>query len=792
MMIRKIILFSILFFPSITNITLAQEAISYNLTGQVFDAESNYPLVGATLLILEHNNLSTTTLVDGSFSIENIPTGRIGLQISYIGYQTQVIDNVLLMAGKDMQVDIALEESIAALGEVVVTAQQNTNDALNEFVTASNHSLRMEEVIRYSGTLGDVARMAQNFAGVSGSSDDRNDIIVRGNSPYTILWRIEGVDIPSPNHWASLGTSGGPVSLLNTNNLRTSDFISGAFPAEYGNSTGAVFDLKLRNGNHNKYEFLGQIGFNGFELGAEGPLPFGQNASFLINYRYSTLGLVNKLGLDFGTGFAVPQYQDVNFKINIPTHKNGKFSFWGLAGISDILFEAEPDGQNLYTEGDENLQSGTDSYILGFNHLYFFNKKTSSSLSLLGTYSNQKTTIEELTPFGPQPLTFDQTFLSDNRQNKYAINWALNYKVNTQHRIKIGAVYELYALEVIDSILIDNSFWFSELDFSGKTSLARAFVHWRYKISNKLALNTGIHSMTFLLNNSFSIEPRISLNYELSPSSHLSVAYGRHSQLQPLPIYFSKDDDATIEENTRNEALDFLKSDHFVLSYKKQFKNGFSIKSEAYYQRLRDIATDPDDLNFSILNFGADFGFPNRVGLVNEGKGENYGIELTINQKLTKGFYFLWTNSLFQSTYRGENNQQKNTYYNSNVATNFLIGKEFRINKKLTFQLNARFSYSGGRRYTPINLEASIAADEEVRFEEKSFESQLAPYIRPDLKIGLIYNSQKNVTQSFSVDFQNFIGRENELFKSYDENDQRIRTNRQRGFFPDVRYQILF
>ncbi len=325
---KNILLLCLLHFCCIQ--AYAQNIESQIVRGTVIDAESDFPLPGATLQLISETSslvIAALTDLDGRFTLKNVPIGRQKFICRFLGYKDQVVNDFLVVKGKEGVLHIRIEESILALDEMVVYSRQK-GEITNEIVTVSANTLETDEIIRFSGTLGDVSRMAQNFAGVSGASDDRNDIIVRGNSPSSVLWRLEGVDIPSPNHWATLGTTGGPVSMLNTNNLRTSDFLSGAFPAEYGNVVGAVFDLKLRNGNAEKYEFLGQIGFNGFELGAEGPAAFmGKNTSFLINYRYSTLGLLNDLGIDLGTGSAVPEYQDINFKLNFLQKKQEHFPF---------------------------------------------------------------------------------------------------------------------------------------------------------------------------------------------------------------------------------------------------------------------------------------------------------------------------------------------------------------------------------------------------------------------------------------------------------------------------------
>ncbi len=785
---KKLILIILLF--SFAQFAIAQKALTQTIKGNVTDKEAEYPLIGVNVVIQGTEiPLGTTTDINGFFKLENVPVGRQTIEITYLGYQTITLSELLVTTGKELMLEIALEEDLTELTEIVVSDKRDKRKAVNDMATISARSMSVEEITRFSGSLGDVARMAQNYAGVSGASDDRNDIIVRGNSPTGVLWRMEGVDIPSPNHWATLGSSGGPVSMLNANNLRNSDFLSSAFPAEYGNATAAVFDLKLRNGNPDKFEFLAQIGFNGFEAGVEGPLGIGMNSSFMINYRYSTLGLFSALGVDFGTGSAVPLYQDLNFKFNIPTEKAGRFSLWGLGGVSDITFAPDPEEENLFSEGEEELKSSARTGMLGLSHLYFFNENTSSNLQISYAASESKAAVKEI--LNPSTEIFESTFNSKNFQGKIGVNWTLNKKLNAKNRIKTGLIYDNYDLNVKDSVLINDTFWYTEVDFQGRADLYRAFAQWQHKFNNSLTLNAGVHGSLFGLNTSTAVEPRLGLSYEISSKSTLAVGYGMHSQLQPLPIYFAKSNTATPAQNSANEELDLIRSHHFVASWDYSLAKNMRIKTEAYYQLLYGLAVDPNDGDFSMINFGADFAFPNRVGLINDGTGSNYGLELTIERFLDKGFYLLATGSLFNSKYKGIDEVERNTFFNSNYVTNLLVGKEFVLSNHFTLTFDTKFNFAGGRRYTPIDLEASQFAGEEILDETKIFEAQYDPYIRPDLKIGFRHNAKK-YTQTFSVDLQNFVGRKNIFATSYNEVDGEIKTTYQRGFFPDVRYQITF
>ena len=629
---RKLIL---CLFLILSNLSFSQTIKTQTIRGTIVDSESDYPLPGAAILLLTDSSttpIGTVTDIDGRFTLKDIPLGRQNFVCKYIGYKDQMINNFLVIKGKEGVINIRLEERAFSLDEIVIASRQK-GEIINDMVTASASALEIDEIVRFSGTLGDVSRMAQNFAGVSGASDDRNDIIVRGNSPSTVLWRMEGIDIPSPNHWATLGTTGGPISMLNTNSLKTSDFLSGAFPAEYGNVTGAVMDLRLKNGNSEKLEFLGQVGFNGFELGVEAPIKFiGNNASVIVNYRYSAIGLLNDFGLNFGTGSAVPEYQDVNFKLNIPTEKMGIFSIWGLGGISDISFLADDKSDNLYGVNNENLNSGSTTGILGANHKYFFNDRTSSTISIALSKSKNRETSEKTNPSNPSQ--FQGISDRNSEQQKTTINWTIKSKINKKNLVKVGANLELFDIKILDSVLVDNNFWFKESDFEGKTSLFRVFGQWQYKFNKNLKLNSGISGLYLGLNKSLSIEPRLGLSYRINDKNNIAVAYGRHSQMQPLPIYFSIDRNATTEQNALNKELDFIKSDHYVFSYTHHFTNKLKLKSELYYQNLSSIAVDPNEGHFSALNFGANFSFPKNTGLLNNGTGKNYGMEFTLQKKL--------------------------------------------------------------------------------------------------------------------------------------------------------------
>src|SRR5690554_4405469 len=316
---------------------LYAQDFTQNIHGQIIDKTTQTPIIGANIIVLDTDPLiGTVSDLSGYYELTNVPTGRVSVRVSYLGYESVTMTDLELTTGKELVLNFAIEEKVTKLEELVVVAGDEKSQPRNDMATVSSRQFTVEESQRYAGGRNDVSRMAQNFAGVRGSNDAVNDIVIRGNSPVGLLWRMENIDIPNPNHFGTLGSTGGPVSMLNNNVLANSDFSTGAFPAEYGNAISGVFDLKLRNGNSHSYEFLGQVGFNGFELGAEGPINREKKSSFVVNYRYSTLGVLSALGFNFGTGTAVPYYQDVSFKVRLPVDEKNVFSVFGLGGVSHI------------------------------------------------------------------------------------------------------------------------------------------------------------------------------------------------------------------------------------------------------------------------------------------------------------------------------------------------------------------------------------------------------------------------------------------------------------------------
>lgn len=782
-----------LFFFIVMSIAIKAQELTQTIRGTIIDKQTQSPLPGAVISILNFEPLKATTSDEnGKFRFDNIAIGRIQIKIALISYKEKS-QTIVLTTGKETVLNIELEESAVQGQEVTVTSEIDKTKTNNKMATVSSRIFSTEEANRYAGSRGDPARMAANFAGVSGANDSRNDIIIRGNSPLGILWRLNGLDIPNPNHFGSMGSSGGPISILNNNTLDNSDFMTGAFPADYGNATAGVFDLKMRTGNNEKYEFLGMVGFNGFEAGAEGPFnKQKKNGSFLVNYRYSTLSVFKYLGLDFGTGSAVPQYQDLTFKLDLPTKKAGKFQVWGIGGLSyaELLQSQQSKDNNLYGYSSRDTYFRSNVGAGGVSHTYLVNQTSyiKTNLGVSGQYNGIRA---DRVDTSKKPVDIRPEYRNTSYTTRYSANSTYNKKFNSRNFINAGVYIDLYNTTFVDSIDSYGTGFVTLRNYTGQTALTRGFIQWKHHFSEKLSLNTGFTYQYLLLNNSQSPEPRLGLKYELNKKQSLSFGAGLHSQVQPLYVYFATANIGAGRVVETNRNLDFTKAAHAIVAYDLNLFNSVRIKTELYYQYLYRVPVKSRSDYFSTVNLGADFNSPNVDSLVNNGTGENYGIELTLEKFYSRGYYFLITASLFESKYTGSDNVYRNTAFNGNYVFNALAGKEFKIKEKHIIALDAKVTYAGGKRYVPINIAASIAAQDEVRDGSVAFQPQYDPYFRIDIKPSYRLNTKK-FTHELSVDIQNVTKHNNIFQQQYDLNTQTIKTDYQLKFFVIPQYRLTF
>jgi hypothetical protein len=761
--------------------------LAQTLKGRVLDKAVKTPLAGATVQVISSSERPLGAVADanGYFRVAEVPVGKIALKVSYLGYKEAVLSNVTVNSGKEVDLSIELEEDLLRAKEVVVRAKTEKQKALNELATVSARTFSVEETQRFAAAVNDPARMASSYAGVVMGNDGNNTITIRGNAPNGLLWRMEGVDIPAPNHFSNVGTSGGGISVLSSQLLSNSDFMTGAFAAEYGNALSGVFDLKLRKGNQDKREYTLQAGVLGLDAAVEGPLRAGrQNGSFLVNYRYSTLSLISKMGVNIGD--ASTNFQDLSFHTWLSAGKFGTLSLFGMGGLSAQRQASVADSAawklDFFKRYSFDFLAHTG--VVGLTHTKAW-ERTFLKTIVAASATENGYEQEELQPDYTQLKQYDQR----HAQMKYTVSTVLNHKFSPRHFLRAGAYLTFMDFDFVQSD------WNWEEDVleqkvktKGSTETLNAFAQWQYRASRRLTANAGVHVFGFLLNRQYSAEPRAALKYALSDRRSLSLGYGLHTQMQPLGTYFAQ----TADGQTPNRELGLSKSHHLVLAYDQSLPNNWRVKTEAYRQWLYDVPVSRDEANsFSMLN-QVD-GFVTQV-LENEGIGKNYGLELTIEKSLTRGFYFLLSSSIYESKYRGSDGIWRDTRFNTNLANSLTAGKEWawhRRHKNRSVGFNLKATHLGGLRDTPLDLAASQAQGVTVYDETRAFEQQLPDYFRLDLGFRLKRN-YAHLTTTFGMDLQNATNRKNVFLHYYDPSTFEVKKAYQAPLIPVMYYRLEF
>ena len=755
------------------------QEITQSIRGRVIDKDTQIPLPGANLVIAGSDpQIGTTTNENGEFNFGRLPVGKYNITVFYVGYEMITVRNVLLKSGKQTILTIALTEAVQNLNEIVITDQLNKSEAVNKMATVSVMKFNVAAMDHYAGTINDAARVVSSFAGVAMNPSGANDIIIRGNSPRGMGWRLEGLDIPNPNHYAEEGSSGGGLSILNAAVLANSDFFTGAFPAQYGNAYSGVFDMRLRNGNNQEREYSVQAGFVGLDATFEGPFSKKKPVSYLVNYRFSSLAMIRTLGINL-VGDAIPYFQDLTFKINAPTKHLGNFSFFGIGGISKIH-----EKENTFTNDYE-----TDMGVIGVKNLYFFNKST--YLQTIVAYTASRNLWDYQQPDSAD--VFTTRAKDDLVYQTPKISLLFNKKFSATNLLNVGFVssftsYNLlsYRFDYVEEELLP------ELDQNGFTTLLEAYINWKHRFNKDVTLITGLHSMYLLLNGNYSLEPRLGLKWQFTPSQSLNIGIGLHSKMEPLSTYYAQQ---IMPDNLPwlpNEDLDFLKAAHFVIGYENMLNENLFLKVELYYQYLFRVPVENSDTSsFSVLNYN--FGYTNR-SLVNEGTGRNIGLEITLEKYFSRNYYYMVTLSLFDSRYKAGDGIMRNTRYSNNHILNLMGGKDFHLGKglkKRVLGINLKGTWAGGQRTTPVHVQQSVKEGYTVRNEKNAFSEQWPDFLRFDFKVYLSRN-RKRATHTIEIDVQNITNQLNVIGDYYDTETGKVETITQMGIVPILNYRVEF
>ncbi|WP_234571280.1 TonB-dependent receptor [Rhodohalobacter sp. 614A] len=764
------------------------QPITQTIKGTVFDVKTNDPLPGASVMILESIPLlGTIADTDGNFSIQNARLGRQSIQFSYIGYEPVIIPEVLVTSGKEVVLNIGLEPSLTELEGIVVTPKVRKDQPLNSHASVSARSFSVEETRRYAGGIDDPARLVSAFAGVSVGNVQENAIIVRGNSPKGVSWRLEGVEIPAPHHFVSGNVAGGGmVTLFSSQMLANSDFHTSAFPAEYGNALAGVFDMNLRNGNFDKREYTIQAGTMGLDFSSEGPLSAGSNASYVFNYRYSTLGLLADLK-------AIPdeqviKYQDLSYKFNMPTKRAGTFSLWGIGGLDLSTQEFETDSTQWEIDWDRvgydwNIAMGA----AGLSHRIYTGDRAfvHTTFAVTGLKNKMEADRQD------NQLVLRPYLMAYDYSGKISLGTAFNYTFGSRHSNQTGVTYKrlIYDLDINSTTIENRPETYQNIsNQQGASDVLEVYTQSTVDLSQTVTLNAGVNTGYFGLNEKYSVDPRVGLKWDFSENQALSLGYGKHSQMEDLKIYFvTKQIDGKTEHP--NKDLELSKAHHFVLAYDWQVNQNLRLKIEPYIQLLYDIPGIADS-SFSMINYKQDWAFDD--ALENNSIGRNIGIDVTFERFLNNNYYFLVTGSLISSRYKADDGIWRDTRYNKTFVGNVLAGKEFFFGENgRVLGINGRVNFVGGERVSPI-MEAESREEERVIFDEdRAFRNQLSSMLYADLSVTYRINRAGH-SSVWALQVKNILGREMPEGYNYNYKTEKVQLDKSVIVIPSLSYKIEF
>ncbi|MDX1909289.1 MAG: TonB-dependent receptor [Bacteroidia bacterium] len=758
--------------------------------GTVSDIVTGKPIADARVtLSAEGVELAGQTDAAGEFRLTPVPAARYVLTISAQGFATYTDPGLVVISGKETVADITLDAQVFEAGAVEIAARINRDPG-----PVSTRVFTVEETQRYAAVYFDPARMATSYPGVVQAHDQANHLIIRGNSPNSVQWRLEGVDIVNPNHLTNAGTfsdrlsqSGGGTILLSSQLMTNSSLSTGAFAAQYGNALSGVFDINLRRGNNEQYEGTAQASLIGIDLSAEGPLSAKHSSSFLVNYRYSFTGLLGLMGITFG-GETI-KFQDLAFNLSFPTAKAGTFTVFGMGGLSSNVFQA-PDSQPETAKDRYDISFFSNMGAGGITHRLLLGERTliRSSLVVSGIDS------ERQGDFIQDNGTRETAEYDRLTQGRISLTTSVTTRLSARASLTAGAYLTRSATTTRIELrpLTPDGELKLLADHTGSSWLLQPYTTLLFKPVPRLDLQAGLHAMYFFLNGSRSLEPRLSATWRPAARHDLRLSYGNHSQLQLPGTYFSVFTQPGGTAYQPNRDLDFTRAHHLVLSYNFHLNETLHLRAEPYAQWLYGVPVSQTHGTYSALNqiegFVSD-------SLVNEGSGRNYGLELSVEKYLSRQYYLLFSSALYESAYQGSDQVWRDTRFNGRYALSLTAGREFssttRRQNNRTLGVNLRVIYAGGMWTMPVDTAASRAARITVYDETQGFAETLPAYFRTDLRVTFKLNKPK-YTRTLGIDIQNVTNQLNVAFRAWDFVQDQVVTRYQLGLIPLLNYRIEF
>lgn len=743
------------------------------LRGVVRDGASGERLVGASLTLRPATTAApATTVTDtaGAYVFRAMKPGIYQLDIDYGGYRPMVIWDIRIAAGKETVLDIDYDQSLS-LPEMSVLAR--ANPAGRPLPPLGAVPLTRAQTERVAATFFDPARLAQAYPGVSGNDDQANGMSIRGNSPAGVRWRLEGLDVVNPNHLPNAGTfadrpvaASGGVLLFSAQLLDNSTLLTGSLPAGYGDALAGTMDIRLRPGNDRQHEFTFQAGLLGLDAAAEGPLTGRGKSSYLVNYRYSTVGLLSQMGIPFGDEKIV--FQDLSIHLAAPRTRAGDFNVFVLFGNSANDFQHKPDSAAIEAYKDVfDIDYTSRTLIAGAG----WQKQLGRRTRIKAAHAHSGQVNDRIAQPGGIANGMYQKDYSD--EQIAASSLSLSHYLPGRWRLDEGVSYVLKQYRYD----IGRDSETSGGDFKTETVQPWAQASWA-SASGQTSVVAGVHGLLWL-NETAIAEPRFSAVQRFGRRHSLSASWGIHSQ---TPAWWQYDGQ-------------LIRSSQTGLRYAwHSTDEAWRASLEGFWQTISDAAAlfYPNG-PVSVLN-ESEAPFPYFTGQKGQSEGRNYGVELGAEHRFAAGWFLLANATFFRAQTRLENRGWENSRWDLRRIVHLSGGKEWQKTtgerKTRAFGCSGRLTWSGGMRAMPIDLAASEAAAGTVFDAAAGFRVQQPDFFRLDGRVYWRTSIGDRRNSTFAMDFQNMTLRENVAYRYYDPWTKQVETKLQLGLIPNLSWRL--
>ena len=674
------------------------------IKGRVFNSINNEAVPFANIFI-DSTSVGTTSDFEGNYRITDLKPGTYSIICSFIGFKRQISFEVPVTSARTTTLDFALVEESTTLDQVVIAASPFNK---REESPVSLRTISSSEIYRNPGGNRDISNVIQILPGVASSSSFRNDIIVRGGAPNENRFYLDGIEVPNINHFATQGSSGGPVGMINVNFIREVDFYAGAFPANRGNALSSILEFRQIEGNDESLKGTFMLGSSDVGMTLDGPM--GKNSTFILSARRSYLQFLFKaLGLPF-----LPTYNDFQYKQTIKVDKKNRITLIGLGAIDDFqlnttanddIVDEDAIRRNNYILG--NLPVNTQwNYTVGANWKHFGSNSFQNIVVSRNHLNNRAVkylgNIEQeeflLLDYNSQEIENKLRLENTVRKNGWKLNMGVGYENAT------------YTNSTYNKIVVDGEVVVIDFDSSLPINKFGVFSQISKElVKNKLLVSLGIRMdgndySEEMINPLDQLSPRLSASYSMTEKLNANFNVGRYFQLPPYTIMGYRDSNGLLANKENN--ITYIQADHYIAGLEYNPSLLSKVTLEGFYKTYDNYPFLIRD-SLSLANLGGDFGVIGNEPVNSTSFGRTYGVELLVQQKLLASIYGILSYTFVRGEFSDKNDELIASSWDNRHILNLTAGKKF----KNDWEVGMKFRYVGGAPYTPYDVERSATVD---------------------------------------------------------------------------------